>query len=106
MGEDNTTRRRFLRGAAAGTAGTLLVGAANASSGRAPRRIVGTSSKAAVDNAKGKAEAVGRTLDFGDIGQAVAGRFSDRAIEQLRKRRDVRYVETDDARAAGQTGRR
>ncbi|MWG35564.1 S8 family peptidase [Halomarina oriensis] len=95
MGEDNTTRRRFLKGAAAGTAGTLLVGAANASGGRAPRRIVGTKSKAAADNAKGKAEAVGRTLDFGDIGQAVAGRFSDKAIEQLRKRRDVRYVEED-----------
>ncbi|MFD1511758.1 S8 family peptidase [Halomarina rubra] len=95
MGEDNTSRRRFLKGAAAGTAGTLLVGTATARGGRAPKRIVGTSSKAATDDAKGKAEAVGRTLDFGDIGQAVAGRFSDKAIEQLQKRRDVRYVEED-----------
>jgi len=36
---------------------------------------------------------VRKTLRFGAVGQAVAGRFSDRAAERLRKRDDVRYVE-------------
>ena len=38
---------------------------------------------------------MGRTLDFGSIGQAVAGRFPPEAVEALEGRDDVRYVEVD-----------
>ncbi len=93
MSNGNTTRRRFIGGTAAGLVGTLFAGTAAA--GRAPKRIVGTGTPAAARAARNRAESVGRTLDFGDIGQAVAGRFSDRAVERLRARRDVRYVEED-----------
>ncbi|MFC7155718.1 S8 family serine peptidase [Halomarina halobia] len=93
MVRDNTTRRRFLAGTAAGTVGTLFVGGAGAS--RAPSRVVGVTSPEAAADARDRAESVRRTLDFGDIGMAVAGRFSDRTVEELRRRRDVRYVEAD-----------
>ncbi|WP_254543190.1 S8 family peptidase [Halomarina pelagica] len=93
MVRNNTTRRRFLAGTAAGTVGTLFVGGVGAS--RAPRRIVGVTSPEAAADARDRAESVRRTLDFGGIGLAVAGRFSDRAVEELRRRRDVRYVEAD-----------
>jgi subtilisin len=34
-------------------------------------------------------------LEFGDVGQAVAGRFSEKAIEALERNPNVRYVEVD-----------
>ncbi|MFO8099002.1 MAG: hypothetical protein R6T83_05185 [Salinibacter sp.] len=34
-----------------------------------------------------------RTFDFGEIGVAVSGRFSDQALEALKKNPNVRYVE-------------
>ncbi|WP_254537156.1 S8 family peptidase [Halomarina litorea] len=93
MSHDSTTRRQFLGGTAVGLVGTLFAGTAAA--GGAPKRIVGTSTPEAAEEARDRAESVGRTLDFDDIGMAVAGRFSDKAVEQLRRRRDVRYVEED-----------
>ncbi|MFB6220205.1 MAG: hypothetical protein ABEH90_02085, partial [Halolamina sp.] len=59
------------------------------------RKIVGTSSAAAVRAAESAADSVHRTLDFGDIGSAVAGVFSDEAVSKLTERSDVRYVEAD-----------
>jgi subtilisin len=88
----STTRRGLLRGVSGGTVGALMAGQAT---GRPPKRIVGTSSPDATREARRRAESVGRTLDFGSIGRAVAGRFSDQAIEALRRREDVRYVERD-----------
>ena len=72
-----------------------LLAAGTVAGDQPDRHVVGTSSPSAVDDAKGKADSVRRVLDFGDIGGAVAGRFSEQAIENLRKRDDVRYVETD-----------
>ena len=89
-----TTRRRLLRVAAAGTASGYLVGGA-AASDRAPARIVGTTGDRGSQAARDEAESVTRTLRFGDVGQAVAGRFSDEAVDRLRQRDDVRYVEAD-----------
>ncbi len=93
MSDVNLTRRNLLKTSAVGAVGTMFVGTAAAN--RAPRRIVGTSSPGASEEARNRADSVSRTLDFGSIGQAVAGRFSDKAVEQLRKRDDVRYVEAD-----------
>jgi subtilisin len=89
---EHITRRSVLRGLSGTAVGASFVGGAT---GRPPKRIVGTESPAATRAARGRAESVGRTLDFGSIGQAVAGRFSDRAIEVLRGRADIRYVERD-----------
>ena len=71
-----------------------LAGAHSGSSGGG-RFIVGAKTKRGVRAARRRADAVGRELDFGDIGHAVAGRFSERAVEALRTHRDVRYVEAD-----------
>jgi subtilisin len=56
---------------------------------------MGTNGDRGTRAAQGEADSVKRTLDFGDIGQAVAGRFSDEAVRRLRQRADVRYVERD-----------
>ncbi|SIR73075.1 Subtilase family protein [Haladaptatus litoreus] len=70
--------------------------------------IVGTTSPAAVNAAQSHATAVKRVLDFGNIGQAVAGRFPAPARDALRRRNDVRYVEKNGLVRAvnhGTTGR-
>jgi subtilisin len=60
------------------------------------RHVVGTSSKAATDEATRRAREVRHVLDFGDdVGKAVAGRFPEQARRALEKRSDVRYVEAD-----------
>lgn len=59
------------------------------------RYIVGTSSPAAVAAARTAATSVGHVLDFGSIGQAVSGRFTQEALRGLERRPDVRYVERD-----------
>jgi subtilisin len=47
---------------------------------------------------------VSREIDFGSIGRAVAGRFSEPALDALQRRPGVRYVERDGAvRALAQT---
>lgn len=86
------TRRAALRW----TAGTLTATtmAATAAGGQG-RYIIGTTSNAGSRAAAQRARAVGRVLDFGPIGQAVAGVFAERAIEALQQHADVRYVEVD-----------
>ena len=92
--QTDVSRRAVLRGAAAAGAGAI-VGAGNVAAEQPDRYIVGTDSKAAVRAAKSRADSVRRVLDFGDIGGAVAGRFPEQALENLRSRADVRYVEVD-----------
>jgi subtilisin family serine protease len=91
------TRRRLLRGAAAAGTISALSGPAGAQQGppQSGRFIIGTKSQAAVDAAKSRAESVRHTLDFGNVGQAVAGRFPEQARQALQKRNDVRYIEED-----------
>ncbi|MFB6234922.1 MAG: S8 family serine peptidase [Halopenitus sp.] len=104
MDHVDATRREVLStlgmaGAGALAAGTGAVGAAEAN-----RYIVGTATPAATATAERKADAVHRTLDFGDIGQAVAGTFSDEALAELQRNPKVRYVEVDgEMRAFAQT---
>jgi subtilisin len=61
------------------------------------RRIVGLESARGAQAAEAVADSVHRTLEFGEIGTAVAGNFSDQAIDQLRANHGVRYVEVDGA---------
>ncbi|WP_255197960.1 S8 family peptidase [Halorarius litoreus] len=95
MSDVRVSRRDVLKQTGAAGTGAILATGSAAAAGRAPQRIVGTSSRSGVRAAKDRAESVRRTLDFDDLGQAVAGRFSDKAVEQLRQRSDVRYVEED-----------
>jgi subtilisin family serine protease len=87
------SRRRVL-GGTAGAFGVLSVGTATAQSG-GDRYIVGVDSPAARRAATARADAVRHVLDFGAHGTAVAGRFPSQAIDALRGRADVRYVEPD-----------
>lgn len=59
------------------------------------RHIVGTSTKAAADEAQNQAQSVHRVYDFEDIGRAVAGRFPEPARRALEARSDVRYIEAE-----------
>ena len=89
---EGINRRTALKIAAAGTASGLLFGGASADD-RPQERIVGTTGPSGSRAARGEAASVRKTLDFGDIGQAVSGRFSDEAVARLEQRPDVRYVE-------------
>ena len=89
-----TSRRRLLRGAVAGIAGASIIGHGAATD--RDQYIVGTASERARHAASREAVDVRRELDFGAIGQAVVGRFPDAALEALRNRADVRYVEPDE----------
>jgi subtilisin len=96
------TRRRLLHGAGAGVALGGMVGTAGAND--AGDYVVGVRNRRGVEQARERAESVERVLDFDDIGKAVAGRFSPRAIEALAGNPNVRYVEEDgEMHAVGQT---
>ena len=86
------TRRRLLGSAVTGAVGTLGVGSASA---RPDEWIVGIDSQAAASAATAAAAEVRHKLDFGEFGKAVAGRFPETAVERLRQRSDVSYVERD-----------
>ena len=89
----NITRRRVLRNVAAGAAATGMAGKAIA---KAPdRKIVGIEAGAGFDVARQHAQDVHRELDFGDVGKAVAGKFSDQALDAFQNNPNVRYVEDD-----------
>jgi len=90
---DDITRRRLLRGAGAGVALGGMVGTAGAND--AGDYVVGVRDRRGVEQARSRAESVKRVLDFEDVGKAVAGRFSPRAIEALESNPNVRYVEED-----------
>lgn len=94
MPNDDMNRRQVLQHLGAGAVGIAGLGGV-ASADRPDRYIVGTDTPAAERAAKSRADSVHRTLDFGAIGGAVAGQFSDQALSALRNRADVRYVEAD-----------
>ena len=87
----HVTRRDLLSGMGAGL-GALTIGSGVATA-QSANYIVGTSTPAATRAAEQAADAVQRVHDFGDIGQAVAGRFSDQALDGLRNNPNVRYIE-------------
>jgi len=93
MTDVNVKRRLVLRAVGAGAAG--VAGAGMASAARPTGHVVGTSSPAATRAAERAADSVRHTLDFGDIGRAVAGVFPEGRLDALRRRSEVRYVEED-----------
>ncbi|QIO24152.1 S8 family serine peptidase [Haloarcula sp. JP-L23] len=95
MDSPEVCRRELLYGLGAVGIGTLTLGTGTAGAVDADRHIVGTSTRAATDAAKRRADSVFRVLDFGDIGQAVAGQFSEDALDNLARNPNVRYIEVD-----------
>ncbi|MEF8854641.1 MAG: protease inhibitor I9 family protein, partial [Haloarculaceae archaeon] len=91
MGNVDISRRDLLSGMGAGVGALALGGEASAA--QSANFIVGTSTPAATRAAERAADAVTRVHDFGSIGQAVAGRFSESALDALRNNPNVRYVE-------------
>ena len=96
MVSDNRSRRRVLR--AVGTIGGVGVLGTQSVGAQQPepldRHIVGLEpGQAAV--ARDAAAEVYRTLDFGAIGQAVSGWFTEAAIAGLSRNPNVRYVEPE-----------
>jgi subtilisin len=62
---------------------------------RSQRYSVGTSGQAGTQAAKEYAEEVIRVLNLGDEKQSVTGIYTSQAVETLRQRDDIRYVERD-----------
>ncbi|PSP80861.1 hypothetical protein BRC81_01640 [Halobacteriales archaeon QS_1_68_20] len=93
MTRTNVSRRHVLRGIAAGSAATGI--ASEALARETDRKIVGLKATAGFDVARQKADDVYRELDFGHVGKAVAGKFSDQALQALENNPNVRYVERD-----------
>ncbi|TYL39993.1 serine protease [Natronococcus pandeyae] len=81
---------------AVGLVGTAGVASGNEGSGSdSEPYIVGTVDRGGRDEARRRADEVRHVLNFGGIGWAVAGEFSEEARENLQRRNDVRYVEED-----------
>lgn len=89
------TRRRVLQGAAATGAVGMLSGVGSAQEDSSERYIVGLEAQTSYGVATSRAASVYRRLDFGSIGKAVAGQFSEQERDALAKRDDVRYIEPD-----------
>lgn len=95
MTQQGTSRRDVLRQIGVGAAATAGVAASNGAAARPEEKIVGLEAGASPDVAANRADSVRKTLDFGDVGKAVVGRFSDQALEALGKRKEVRYTENN-----------
>ena len=103
MPEDTLTRREVLQSAGAGLVTLAATGQAAAGASD-DAYIVGTTNNRGTDTAKQRATSVKHEFDFGDIGQAVAGQFSEEAREALENNPNVRYIEDDGSmHAIGQT---
>lgn len=90
---DSISRRQVLRGVA-GSVGTLAV-AGQAAASAPDRYNVGTKSPAAERAARRNAQSIHRVLNWENGTKTISARYSEEAVENLRKRRDVRYVEED-----------
>lgn len=88
------SRRRVLTATGAGL-GAIAIGPGTASAQPSRRYIVGTATRRATRAAQRAADSVHRVLDFGTIGEAVAGTYPEAALDGLRRRPDVRYIEPD-----------
>lgn len=87
-------RRDVLKGVGA-AAGIGAFGAETATAKQPKDFVVGTEPGKAAE-AKRKAKSVKREIDFGEkIGEAVAGRWPEEALQNLRNNPHVRYVEED-----------
>ncbi|WP_458190909.1 S8 family peptidase [Haladaptatus sp. NG-WS-4] len=96
---ESFSRRKLLRGVAASTGFSGLVGVGKAQiqsdAIELDRYIVATKSSDAARAARIQAQLVDHILQLGSEKKAVAGRFSKQAIEALEQLPDVRYIERD-----------
>jgi subtilisin len=92
--ENGDIQRRDVLKAAAGSVGALTL-SGQVSAERPDRYNVGTSSPAAERAAKRQAGSVHRVLEWDDGKKTITAQFSDAALDNLRSRSDVRYVEAD-----------
>jgi subtilisin len=95
MSRQGTTRRGVLRQIGIGAVGTAGLAATGGVAARPDEKIVGLEAGASPAVAADRADAVRKTLDFGDVGKAVVGRFSEQALDALGKRKEVRYTENN-----------
>lgn len=91
---ENITRRQVLKSAGAGALGVAVGSQAAGAQPDEERFIVGVDPGRA-DVARRRADEVHRVLDFGDIGQAVSGWFSEEALDELERNPNIRYIEVD-----------
>ena len=96
MSNERISRRTILRGVGAGVTGTALTGRVTATPDTGDEYVVGIAPDRGLETVREAADSVRRELDFGDIGRAVSGRFSDAALEALENNPNVRYVEEND----------
>ena len=96
MAEEHISRRTILRGVGAGVAGTALAGQASATDEDADGYIVGVAPTRGLETVREAADSVRRELNFGSIGRAVSGQFSEAALAALENNSNVRYVEKND----------
>ncbi|WP_394739109.1 S8 family peptidase [Natronococcus roseus] len=102
MSEHNVSRRRLLRGTAAGATAAGIVQTA-AAQGPPERKIIGLTADAPPGLARQSAEEIHHELDFDRIGKAIVGTFPDEAVDGLENNPNVRYVEDDQRAMALQT---
>ncbi len=91
MGDEHYSRRTILQGVTAGAVGTALVGKATAAD--EGEYIVGLAPGSDRGAVRQAAQSVRKELEFGEIGSAISGRFSEQAVEALQNNPNVRYVE-------------
>lgn len=97
MTKRDITRRKVLSGIVTVTG--LGVGAGAAQGSDTARYNIGTApGRSASSAVMAEASTVHGTFDFGSIGGAVVGEFSESTLERLEQRDDVRYVERDGTR--------
>jgi len=94
MGTGSLSRRTLLKGVGAGAVTSFAIQPASGA-GPPDRHNVGTESPAAKNAAQRAATSVHRVLDWENGKQTISGRFPERALDRLRDRDDVRYVEAD-----------
>ncbi|PSP75826.1 peptidase S8 [Halobacteriales archaeon QS_1_68_20] len=93
---NGTVSRRDVLKLTGGSFAAVAAGAAGQAVAESPdRKIIGLTADAGFGVASRGARDVHREIDFGEIGKAVAGKFSDQAVEALENNPNVRYVETD-----------
>jgi subtilisin len=91
-GNHDFSRRRVLQTVGAGV-GTAGVASTVSGQGRADEYIVKVKSGASLSVATSAASRVSKTLDFGHLGSAAVGTYSEAELDKLRSNPSVEYVE-------------
>lgn len=92
--DDIVVRRRDILKTVGGAGAVGAFGTGTATARLPDRHIVGMEPGRAGE-ARRQADQVDNTLDFGHIGQAVVGRWPERALENLERNPHVRYIEEE-----------